>query len=641
MKKYYISTAIAYTSGKPHIGNTYEIILADAIARYKRLEGYDVYLQTGTDEHGQKIEDKAKEKGVSPQEFVDGVAGEIKRIWDEMNTTYDNFVRTTDPRHKEVVSKIFKKLYEQGDIYKGSYEGKYCKPCESFFTESQLKDGKCPDCGADVIDASEEAYFLKLSKYQDRLMAHIEANPSFIEPVSRKNEMVNNFLKPGLQDLCVSRTSFTWGVPVTIDEGHIVYVWIDALSNYITFLGYDPDNAEQSEMYQKYWPCDVHLIGKDILRFHTLYWPILLMALGLELPKQIFGHPWIMVGEGKMSKSKGNVLYADDLADLFSVDAVRYYVLHEMPFAQDGIITHELMIERINSDLANVLGNLVNRTITMSHKYFGGVVSNPKVSGEFDDELITLCNETYAKTTAKMNELRVADAIDEIFALLRRSNKYIDETCPWVLAKDEANHDRLRTVLYNLLECIRTAAVLLKPFLPETSDKIIAQLNLEHSDFTSVENFGFIKDGHTLGTAEILFERLDPVKKMEEINEKFAPVPEVPAIEHKPNIVFDDFMKVELLTAKVLECENVKKSDKLLKFKLEVGAETRQILSGIAKWHNPADLIGKTVVIVANLEPRKMMGQLSEGMLLSTDMPDGSVKLMILDDSIPSGMNIG
>ncbi|MFI3227876.1 MAG: methionine--tRNA ligase [Clostridia bacterium] len=637
-KKYYISTAIAYTSGKPHIGNTYEIVLADAIARYKRADGFDVYFQTGTDEHGQKIQEKAAAAGVTPQAFVDDVAGEIKRIWDLMNTSYDKFVRTTNDHHKSVVQKIFKKLYEQGDIYKGAYEGKYCTPCESFFTESQLVDGKCPDCGREVKDAKEEAYFLKMSNYADRLMQHIEDHPEFIQPESRKNEMVNNFLKPGLQDLCVSRTSFNWGVPVTIDEGHVVYVWVDALSNYITFLGYDID-GNHSDEYKKYWPCDVHLIGKDILRFHTIYWPIILMALGEELPKQVFGHPWLMVGDGKMSKSVGNVLYADDLVDEFSVDAVRYFVLHEIPFANDGVITYELLVERINSDLANVLGNLVNRTITMSHKYFGGVVTNPKATGEFDEEIIALCESTLANVRKKMDELKVADAIDEIFALLRRSNKYIDETMPWALAKDEANHDRLRTVLYNLLECIRVAAILLKPYLPETSDKILAQLNLENDGFESIVNFGGIAEGHVLGTASILFERLDMAKKLAEIEAKKAPVePEEPKT---PEIVFDDFTKVEILTAKVLECEPVKKSDKLLKFKLDVGGHERQILSGIAKWHNPADLIGKTVLIVANLAPRKMMGQMSEGMLLSSDLPDGSCKLLTLDDSIPSGMRIG
>ncbi len=637
-KPYYISTAIAYTSGKPHIGNTYEIILADAIARYKRADGFDVYFQTGTDEHGQKIQEKASDLNVAPQVFVDGVAGEIKSIWDLMNTSYDKFVRTTNDKHKETVQKIFKKLYEQGDIYKGAYEGKYCTPCESFFTDSQLEEGKCPDCGRDVYEAKEEAYFLKMSNYADRLMKHIDENPKFIQPESRKNEMVNNFLKPGLQDLCVSRTSFNWGIPVTIDEGHVVYVWIDALSNYITFLDYDVENKNHGEKFNKYWPCDVHLIGKDILRFHTIYWPIVLMALGEELPKQVFGHPWLMVGDGKMSKSVGNVLYADDLVAEFSVDAVRYFVLHEIPFANDGVITYELLIERINSDLANVLGNLVNRTITMSHKYFDGVVTNPKAFTEFDSELIALCEQTHQNVRQKMEDLRVADAIDEIFALLRRSNKYIDETMPWALAKDEANADKLRTVLYNLLECIRVCAILLQPYLPETSEKILSQLNIKNDGFESIVKFGGIADGHTLGKAEILFERIDMEKKLAEIEAKKAPVePEEPKT---PEIVFDDFAKVEMLTAKVLACEPMPKSDKLLKFKLDVGGKERQILSGIAKWHNPADLIGKTVVIVGNLAPRKMMGQLSEGMLLSSDLPDGSCKLLTLDDSIPSGMKI-
>ncbi|MFI3115644.1 MAG: methionine--tRNA ligase [Clostridia bacterium] len=636
-KNYYISTAIAYTSGKPHIGNTYEIVLADAIARYKRADGFDVYFQTGTDEHGQKIQEKSADAGVTPQAFVDGVAGEIKRIWDLMNTSYDKFVRTTDAVHKEKVQQIFKKLYEQGDIYKGSYEGKYCTPCESFFTDSQLVDGKCPDCSRDVNDAKEEAYFLKMSNYADRLMKHIEENPQFIQPESRKNEMVNNFLKPGLQDLCVSRTSFNWGIPVTIDEGHVVYVWIDALSNYITFLDYDID-GNHGDLYKKYWPCDVHLIGKDILRFHTIYWPIVLMALGEELPKQVFGHPWLMVGDGKMSKSVGNVLYADDLVEEFSVDAIRYFVLHEIPFANDGVITYELLIERINSDLANVLGNLVNRTITMSHKYFDGVVTNPNVATEFDAELIAMCESTHSRVREKMESLRVADAIDEIFALLRRSNKYIDETTPWTLAKDEENADKLRTVLYNLLECIRVSAILIEAYLPETSKKILSQLNMPNDGFESITKFGGIKDGHKLSTAEILFERLDMAKKLEEIEAKKAPV--VVEEPKTPEIVFDDFTKVEMLTAKVLSCEPVPKSDKLLNFKLDVGGNERQILSGIAKWHNPAELIGKTVLIVSNLAPRKMMGQMSEGMLLSANLPDETCKLLILDDNIPSGMKI-
>lgn len=637
--KYYISTAIAYTSGKPHIGNTYEIILADAIARFKRNQGYDVYFQTGTDEHGQKIQEKAEEKGVSPQVFVDEVAGTIKDVFDKMNTSYDKFIRTTDPRHKEVVAKIFKKLYEKGDIYKGSYEGKYCTPCESFFTDSQLIEGKCPDCNREVKEAKEEAYFLKISNYSDRLMKHIDEKPEFIQPESRKNEMVNNFIKPGLQDLCVSRTSFTWGVPVTIDEGHVVYVWIDALSNYITFLGYDPENEIQPELYNKYWPADVHLIGKDILRFHTIYWPILLMALDLELPKQVFGHPWILVGDGKMSKSQGNVLYADELAEKYSVDAVRYYVLHEIPFAQDGSITHELLIERINSDLANVLGNLVNRTITMSHKYFDGVVSNEKVTNEIDNELTNLTENTLTVVTEKMNNLRVADAIDEVFTLLRRANKYIDETTPWILARDEKDYPRLQTVLYNLIEVIRVSAILLEAFIPETSSKILSQLALENDGFKSIEKFGGIKNGHKLGQAEILFERIDMKKALEDLeNEKSEEIEENANV--MPLCEFDDFLKVEILTAKVTKCETVTKSDKLLKLQMDVNGKSRQILSGIAKWHKPEELEGKTVLIVANFAPRKMMGQVSEGMMLSAQLPDGSAKVIILDDSIPSGMRI-
>jgi len=640
--KYYLSTAIAYTSGKPHIGNTYEIVLADAICRFKRMAGYDVYFQTGTDEHGQKIQEKAQAAGVTPQEFVDGVAAEIKRIWDVMNTSYDRFVRTTEPVHKAQVQKIFKKLYEKGDIYKSEYEGMYCTPCESFWTESQLVDGKCPDCGRPCKPAKEEAYFFKMSKYADRLMKHIEENPKFIQPEARKNEMVNNFLKPGLQDLCVSRTSFSWGVPVDFDPKHVVYVWIDALSNYITLPGFDVD-GNHGETYKKYWPADVHLIGKDILRFHTIYWPILLMALDQPLPKQVFGHPWLMVGDGKMSKSKGNVIYADDLVDLFGVDAVRYYLLHEMPFASDGTLTYELLMERINSDLANILGNLVNRTIAMSHKYSKGVLSAHDVPGEFDDELIALCKATPAKVEAKMDELRVADAIDEIFTLLRRANKYIDETTPWTLAKDEANHGRLDTVLYNLLETIRVAAALLHPFLPETSDRIFKQLGVERSDWESLSQFGVLPAGHQLNQAEILFARIDIPKKLEEMQkaqEAKAAAEAAAANPPKAEIAFDDFEKVDMTVVKVLSCENVKKSEKLLKFQLDDGTgKTRQILSGIAKYYKAEELVGKTLVAVTNLAPRKMMGQESCGMLLSAEK-DGQLNLVMLDDAIPAGAKL-
>ena len=640
--KYYLSTAIAYTSGKPHIGNTYEIVLADAICRFKRMCGYDVYFQTGTDEHGQKIQEKAQAAGVTPQQFVDNVAGEIKRIWDVMNTSYDKFVRTTDPEHKATVQKIFKKLYEQGDIYKSEYEGMYCTPCESFWTESQLVDGKCPDCGRPCKPAKEEAYFFKMSKYADRLMKHIEENPQFIQPEARKNEMVNNFLKPGLQDLCVSRTSFTWGVPVEFDPKHVTYVWIDALSNYITFPGFDVD-GNHGEMYKKYWPADVHLIGKDILRFHTIYWPILLMALDQPLPKQVFGHPWLLVGDGKMSKSKGNVIYADDLVDLFGVDAVRYYLLHEIPFASDGTLTYELLMERINSDLANILGNLVNRTIAMSHKYSKGILSDHAVAGEFDQELIDLCLATPAKVEAKMDELRVADAIDEIFALLRRANKYIDETMPWALAKDEALHGRLDTVLYNLLESIRVAATLLHPFLPETAERIFKQLNIEHPTWDSLTAFGALPAGHQLNQGEILFARIDIPKKLEEMQkaqEAKAAAEAAAANPPKAEIAFDDFLKVDMTVVKVLSCENVKKSEKLLKFQLDDGTgKPRQILSGIAKYYKAEELVGKTLVAVTNLAPRKMMGQESCGMLLSAEKDD-KLNLIMLDDAIPAGAKL-
>ena len=636
--KFYLSTAIAYTSGKPHIGNTYEIVLADAICRFKRLCGYDVYFQTGTDEHGQKIQEKAEAAGISPQQYVDNVAGEIKRIWDIMNTSYDRFVRTTDPMHKKQVQKIFKKLYDQGDIYKSEYEGMYCTPCESFWTESQLVDGKCPDCGRPCKPAREEAYFFRMSKYAPQLMKHIEEHPEFIQPEARKNEMVNNFLKPGLQDLCVSRTSFTWGIPVEFDPKHVTYVWIDALSNYITFPGFDVD-GNHGEMYKKYWPADVHLIGKDILRFHTIYWPILLMALDQPLPRQVFGHPWLLVGDGKMSKSKGNVIYADDLVELFGVDAVRYYLLHEIPFASDGTMTYELLMERINSDLANILGNLVNRTIAMSHKYSGGVLSAHDVPGDFDQELIDLCVNTPARVEAKMNELRVADAMDEIFTLLRRANKYIDETMPWVLAKEEASHGRLDTVLYNLLETIRVAAGLLHPFLPGTAERICRQLNIALPDWDSLSHFGVLPAGHRLNQGEILFARIDIPKKLEELR-KAQEEKEAAAAPQTPPIAFDEFAKVEMTVVKVLACENVKKSEKLLKFQLDDGTgKPRQILSGIAKYYKAEELVGKTLVAVTNLAPRKMMGQESCGMLLGAEK-DGMLDLVMLDDAIPAGAKL-
>ena len=666
-KPYYISTAIAYTSAKPHIGNTYEIVLADAIARYKRMTGYDVYFQTGTDEHGQKIQDKAEAAGISPQAYVDGVAAQIKEIWDLMNTTYDKFVRTTDPMHVQKVQKIFKKLYDQGDIYKGSYKGKYCTPCESFWTESQLVDGCCPDCGRPVVDAEEEAYFFKMSKYADRLMQHIEAHPEFIQPESRKNEMVNNFLKPGLQDLCVSRTSFDWGIPVTFDEKHVIYVWLDALTNYITFCGYDPD-GNHDEHYKRFWPADVHLIGKDIIRFHTIYWPIFLMALGEELPKQVFGHPWLLVGEGKMSKSAGNVIYADDLVRWFGVDAVRYYVLHEIPFANDGVLTYEMLMERINSDLANVLGNLVNRTIAMSHKYFDGAVMAPDTPEPVDDELKAVALAMPGKVEARMAGLHVADAIDEIFTLLRRSNKYIDETMPWALAKDESKRARLGTVLYNLLESIRFAATMLRPYLPETAERIFAQLNVEDKGVESLAAFGGLVPGHTVGTAQVLFARIDIPKKLAEITgtdpeqekkdqkaakeaEKAAKKAEKEAKKAAKKaeipegcISIDEFAKVEMTVCKVLACENVPKSEKLLKFQLDDGSgTTRQILSGIAKFYKAEDLVGKTLVACTNLPPRKMMGLESNGMILSAVRQTESgeeLHLVMLDDSVPAGCKL-
>lgn len=613
-EKYYITTAIAYTSGKPHIGNTYEIVLADSIARYKRMVGYDVFFQTGTDEHGQKIEEKAAAAGTTPQLFVDDVAKQIKEIWDLMNTSYDKFVRTTDPYHEAQVQKIFKKLYDKGDIYKSEYEGWYCTPCESFYTEAQLVDGKCPDCGRPVQKAKEEAYFFKMSNYAERLLKHIEENPQFIQPESRKNEMINNFIKPGLQDLCVSRTSFKWGVPVDFDPKHVVYVWIDALTNYITGLGFDCD-GNHGELYKKYWPADVHLIGKDILRFHTIYWPIMLMALDIELPKQVFGHPWLLVGEGKMSKSKGNVIYPDDLVKLFGVDAVRYIMLHEMPFAQDGTVTYELMIERINSDLANILGNLVNRTITMSNKYFEGLVRNPNVTNALDAELIQLAMDTPKKVKMKMDELRVADAIDEIIALLRRSNKYIDETTPWVLGKDETQKDRLATVLYHLLESIRIAAVLLKPYLPFTSDKILNQLNTQKRDYETVENFGELEENiHVTDKPEILFARLDEKEVLETIEKS---KPQKKTEPSKAEITFDDFMKVELKVGQIESCEKHPKADKLLVSQINVGDEVRQIVSGIAEYVKPEEMVGRKVVVVTNLKPAMLRGVKSQGMILA------------------------
>ena len=648
-KPYYISTAIAYTSAKPHIGNTYEIVLADAIARYKRQAGFDVYFQTGTDEHGLKIQQKAEAAGISPQEYVDNVAGQIKEIWDLMNTTYDRFVRTTDPEHKTKVQKIFRRMYEKGDIYKGKYSGKYCTPCESFWTESQLKDGKCPDCGRDVQDAEEEAYFFKMSKYADQLMEHIETHPEFIQPESRKNEMINNFLKPGLQDLCVSRSSFTWGVPLDFAPGHVSYVWLDALSNYITFCGYDPD-GNHDEHYKKFWPADLHLIGKDIVRFHTIYWPIFLMSMGEPLPKQVFGHPWLLVKGDKMSKSLGNVIYADDLVELFGVDAVRYFVLHEMPFAADGIMTYELIIERINTELANILGNLVNRTIAMNNKYFGGEIMAPVAPEAVDEELKVAALAMPGKVEAKMNELKVADAIDEIFVLLRRANKYIDETMPWALAKSEETKPRLGTVLYNLLEAIRFAAIALKPFLPDTSDRILAQINVENGGLESLTTFGVLPSGGKVGAGEILFARLDPVKKMEEIDafnaakakEKLPPIEIEPYAQE--NVDFDTFCKSDFRAVKVKDCKNVKKSDKLLQFTLDDGTGTdRQILSGIAKFYKPEDLIGKTLVAITNLPPRKMMGRESCGMLLSavhTEKGEEKLNLIMIDDAIPAGAKL-
>ena len=654
-KPYYITTAIAYTSGKPHIGNTYEIVLADSIARFKRMQGYDVRFQTGTDEHGQKIEIKANEAGITPKQFVDNVSGQIKKIWDLMNTSYDKFIRTTDEYHEKQVQKIFKKLHDQGDIYKGYYEGKYCTPCESFFTESQLVDGRCPDCGREVIDAKEEAYFFKLSKYADRLIDYINTHPEFIQPESRKNEMMNNFLLPGLQDLCVSRTSFKWGIPVDFDDKHVVYVWIDALSNYITGLGYDVD-GNSDELYKKYWPADLHLIGKDIIRFHTIYWPIMLMALDLPLPKQVFGHPWLLVGDGKMSKSKGNVIYADDLVNYFGVDAVRYFVLHEMPFDNDGSITWELMVERMNSDLANILGNLVNRTISMNNKYFGGVISNPGVNEPVDDDLKAVALAMHEKVDAKMEKLRVADAITEVFTLLRRCNKYIDETEPWKLAKDETKQDRLATVLYNLMEGIRMAAVALAAYLPDTSAKILDMLGTQERDYLKLDQFGLLETGgKVVEKPEILFARVDIKELMEKVEaDKAANAQAQPAaepaeeaeteegidIEPKAEITFDDFEKLQFQVGEIIACEAVKKSKKLLCSQVKIGNQVRQIVSGIRKYYSPEEMVGKKVMVVTNLKPATLAGVKSEGMILCAEDADGNLSLMVPEKKMPAGAEI-
>ena len=647
--KFYMTTAIAYTSGKPHIGNTYEIILADSIARYKRFEGYDVFFQTGTDEHGQKIELKAQEAGISPKEYVDGVAGQVKEIGDLMNTSYDKFIRTTDAPHEKQVQKIFKKLYEQGDIYKGHYEGLYCTPCESFFTESQLVDGKCPDCGREVVPAKEEAYFFKMSKYADKLIDYINTHPEFIQPVSRKNEMMNNFLLPGLQDLCVSRTSFSWGIPVDFDPKHVVYVWLDALTNYITGIGYDCD-GESSEQFKKDWPADLHLIGKDIIRFHTIYWPIFLMALDLPLPKQVFGHPWLIQSDGKMSKSKGNVLYADELVDFFGVDAVRYFVLHEMPFENDGVISWELLVERINSDLANTLGNLVNRTISMSNKYFDGVVSNKNVCEDVDEDLKNVVTSTVDRVDAKMGELRVADAITEIFALFKRCNKYIDETMPWALAKDESKQDRLATVLYNLVESISIGAELLESFLPETAEKVLNQLNATRRGYDKLHTFGLYPDGGKVTEKpEILFARLDldeVLKKVEELHpqkEEEKANEEVAAgidIEAKPEISYDDFMKMQFQVGEIIACEEVPKSKKLLCSQVRIGSQVKQIVSGIKKHYSAEEMVGKKVMVLVNLKPAKLAGVLSEGMLLCAEDENGELSLMVPEKEMPNGAEI-
>ena len=659
--KFYMTTAIAYTSGKPHIGNTYEIVLADAIARFRRQEGYDVYFQTGTDEHGQKIQEKAENAGITPKEYVDNVAGEVKRIWNLMNTSYDNFVRTTDEDHEKQVKKIFKKLYDKGDIYKGSYEGLYCTPCESFWTESQLVDGKCPDCGREVQPAKEEAYFFKMSKYADKLIDYINEHPEFIQPVSRKNEMMNNFLLPGLQDLCVSRTSFSWGIPVDFDPKHVVYVWLDALTNYITKIGYDAD-GNSSELFNKNWPADLHLIGKDIIRFHTIYWPIFLMALDLPLPKQVFGHPWLLQGGEKMSKSKGNVIYADDMADLFGVDATRYFVLHEMPFENDGIITWDLVIERYNSDLANILGNLVNRTISMSNKYFDGVVKSTGVTEEVDADLKAVVTSARDKVAEKMKNLRVADAITEVFNLFRRCNKYIDETAPWVLAKDEATKDRLAEVLYNLVESITIGACLLKSFLPETADRILAQLNTGMREYDDLDKFGLYENGNKVTEKpEILFARLDAKEIMPKIDaireaqkaefeaeqSALGELPETTEeageaidIEAKPEIEYDDFMKMQFQVGEIISCEAVPKSKKLLCSQVKVGSQVKQIVSGIRKYYTPEEMVGKKVMVLVNLKPAKLAGVLSEGMLLCAEDAEGNLALMTPEKAMPSGAEI-
>ena len=647
--KYYITTAIAYTSGKPHIGNTYEAVLADAIARYKRQQGYDVFFQTGTDEHGQKIELKAEEAGVTPKEFVDNVSGQIRNIWDMMNTSYDKFIRTTDENHEKQVQKIFKKMYAKGDIYKGEYEGMYCTPCESFFTESQLVDGKCPDCGRPCVPAKEEAYFFKMSKYADRLIEHIKTHPEFIQPESRKNEMMNNFLLPGLQDLCVSRTSFKWGIPVDFDPKHVVYVWLDALTNYITGIGYDCDGANK-DLFNKMWPADLHLIGKDIIRFHTIYWPIFLMSLDLPLPKQVFGHPWLLQGDGKMSKSKGNVIYADELVDFFGVDAVRYFVLHEMPFDNDGVITWELMVERMNSELANTLGNLVNRTISMSNKYFGGVVENKGVTEPVDDDLKNFILSVPAKVDAKMEKLRVADAITEVFTIFKRCNKYIDETMPWALAKDESKQDRLATVLYNLVEGICMGTTLLESFMPETTKRILSQLNASERTLEDLKTFGLYPSGNKVtDKPEILFARMDIKEVMEKVNELHPPKEEpkeekpeekVVDIEAKPEITFDDFAKLQFQVGEVIACEAVKKSKKLLCSQVKIGSQVRQIVSGIKAYYTPEEMVGKKVMVVTNLKPAKLAGILSEGMILCAEDADGNVCVVSPEKNMPAGSEI-